>query len=53
MTRDLSLGIVPVEAFDSGTSMLVTEGKSDDGAGFLHEDLVTLCIQGDTHMMCC
>lgn len=40
VTRDLPPTIAPTGVFGSGTFVLVTEGKSDDDAEFLHENLV-------------
>lgn len=40
VTRDLPPAIAPTGVFGSRTSVLVTEGKPDDDAVFLHENLV-------------
>jgi len=45
--------IAPTEGFDLETSVLVAEGKLDDDedTGSLHENLVILSTQCNTHMM--
>lgn len=53
MTRVLLPAIAPTGAPGSGAPAPVTEGKSDDDAGLLHETLAALWIQGDAHMKHC
>ena len=42
VTRNLPPAIAPTDVFGLGTFVLVTEGKSDDDAGFPHENPVTV-----------